>query len=83
MIVLLRIKIALTYEHFSTPLERCAIFIYLQPNKITVGSPHHGCQISFDCFVANYNNCQKYIPIDLANLSRVIASGANQSLRVF
>jgi hypothetical protein len=29
-----------------------------------------------------YNNGQKYVPIDLANLSTVIASGAKQSLKV-
>jgi hypothetical protein len=28
---------------------------------------------------ALYNNCRKYDPIDLANLSTVIASGAKQS----
>jgi hypothetical protein len=31
---------------------------------------------------ASYNNCQKYVPIDLQNLSRVIASGAKQSRRL-
>jgi len=29
----------------------------------------------------NYSNCQKYVPIDLANLLKVIASEAKQSLR--
>jgi hypothetical protein len=29
----------------------------------------------------NYRNCQKYVPLDLANLSKVIASEAKQSLR--
>jgi hypothetical protein len=28
-----------------------------------------------------YNDCQKYAPVDLANLSKVIASEAKQSLR--
>jgi hypothetical protein len=27
----------------------------------------------------DYSNCQKYVPIDLANLSKVIASEAKQS----
>jgi hypothetical protein len=33
-------------------------------------------------FLDFYNNCQKCVPIDLANLSKVIASEAKQSLRV-
>ena len=32
-------------------------------------------------FLDYYSNCQKYVPIDLANLSKVIASEAKQSLR--
>jgi hypothetical protein len=31
---------------------------------------------------ANYRNCQKYVPLDSANLSKVIASEAKQSLRL-
>ena len=31
---------------------------------------------------ADYTNCHKYVPIDLATLSKVIASEAKQSLRV-
>jgi len=31
---------------------------------------------------AIYSNCQKYVPIDLANYSKVIASGAKQCLRL-
>jgi hypothetical protein len=30
----------------------------------------------------NYSGCQKYVPIDFANYSKVIASGAKQSLRL-
>ena len=29
----------------------------------------------------NYSGCQKYVPIELVNLSKVIASEAKQSLR--
>jgi hypothetical protein len=29
-----------------------------------------------------YSNCQNYVPIDLANLSKVIASEAKQSIKV-
>ena len=30
----------------------------------------------------NYSDCQKYVPIELVNLSKVIASEAKQSLRL-
>jgi hypothetical protein len=33
-------------------------------------------------FIEGYPNCQKYVPIDLANPSKVIASEAQHSLRV-
>ena len=58
-------------------------------NYVGVASSHEGrlcrylikkvCISRQDAAPTIYNNCQKYVPIDLAHLSKVIASEAKQS----
>jgi hypothetical protein len=45
------------------------------------GSAFRGSWVPGFWNLLNYNGCQKYVPIELADLSKVIASEAKQSLR--